>query len=185
MIKRNIVLVGMMGSGKSHIGRKLASQMGWQFVDTDRRIERAEKMTIAEFYHTAGEKAFRERETNVLYQVSRYHEAVISYGGNFPMSVASYRILHRNGYIIALHSDTKRVEERVARHVGKRPTVDYENLHEFVLSMRKDWEKVYRYCDFVADTTSGGAGQIVEMILARIKADGIEFEVREEKRSLE
>ena len=63
----------MMGSGKSHIGRKLASQMGWQFVDTDRRIERAEKMTIAEFYHTAGEKAFRERETNVLYQVSRYH----------------------------------------------------------------------------------------------------------------
>ena len=41
MMKRNIVLVGMMGSGKSHIGRKLAQRLGWQFVDTDRRIERA------------------------------------------------------------------------------------------------------------------------------------------------
>ena len=45
MMKRNIVLVGMMGSGKSHIGRKLAQRLGWQFVDTDRRIERAVGMT--------------------------------------------------------------------------------------------------------------------------------------------
>ena len=50
MMKRNIVLVGMMGSGKSHIGRKLAQRLGWQFVDTDRRIERAVGMTIAEFF---------------------------------------------------------------------------------------------------------------------------------------
>ena len=48
-MKRNIVLVGMMGSGKSHIGRKLAQRLGWQFVDTDRRIERAVGMTIADF----------------------------------------------------------------------------------------------------------------------------------------
>ena len=59
MMKRNIVLVGMMGSGKSHIGRKLAQRLGWQFVDTDRRIERAVGMTIAEFYASAGEKVFR------------------------------------------------------------------------------------------------------------------------------
>ena len=100
-MKRNIVLVGMMGSGKSHIGRKLAQRLGWQFVDTDRRIERAVGMTIAEFYAHAGEKGFRERELNVLQQVSRYHEAVISFGGNFPMSIETYRILHRHGFIIA------------------------------------------------------------------------------------
>ena len=50
MIKRNIVLVGMMGSGKSHIGRKLAVRLGWQFVDTDRRIERQMGQTIADFF---------------------------------------------------------------------------------------------------------------------------------------
>ena len=85
MMKRNIVLVGMMGSGKSHIGRKLAQRLNWQFVDTDRRIERAVGMTIADFFANFGEQAFRERELNILQQVSRYHEAVISFGGNFPI----------------------------------------------------------------------------------------------------
>ena len=101
MMKRNIVLVGMMGSGKSHIGRKLAQRLNWQFVDTDRRIERAVGMTIADFFASYGEQAFRERELNILQQVSRYHEAVISFGGNFPMNVDTYRILHRHGFIVA------------------------------------------------------------------------------------
>ena len=69
-MKRNIVLVGMMGSGKSHIGRKLAQRLDWQFVDTDRRIERVEEKSLADFYFSAGEKAFREREINILQQVS-------------------------------------------------------------------------------------------------------------------
>lgn len=63
MMKRNIVLVGMMGSGKSHIGRKLAQCLGWQFVDTDRRIERAVGMTIAEFFASSGEKVFANEKS--------------------------------------------------------------------------------------------------------------------------
>lgn len=56
MVKRNIVLVGMMGSGKSHIGRKLAQRMNWQFVDTDRRLERDTAMSIAEYYGSFAKK---------------------------------------------------------------------------------------------------------------------------------
>ena len=97
-------------------------------------------MTIAEFYNEAGETIFREREINILHQVSRYHEAVISFGGNFPMNVDTYRILHRNGDIVALSSEPYRVEERVGRHIGKRPTVDYDDLHNFVRTMMKQWE---------------------------------------------
>ena len=181
MMKRNIVLVGMMGSGKSHIGRKLAQRLGWQFVDTDRRIERAVGMTIAEFFASSGEKVFREREINVLQQVSRYHEAVISFGGNFPMNVGTYRILHRHGFIVALLSEPFRVEERVSRHIGKRPTVDYENLHDFVHTMMKQWEEVYPYCDCVIDTTRGGASQIVESIVHKINERHVQFIAREKK----
>ena len=129
---------------------KTGPASGWQFVDTDRRIERAVGMTIAEFYAHAGEKGFRERELNVLQQVSRYHEAVISFGGNFPMSIETYRILHRHGFIIALLSEPFRVEERVSRHIGKRPTVDYDNLREFVHKMMRQWEEL-SYCDCVVD----------------------------------
>jgi shikimate kinase len=180
-MKRNIVLVGMMGSGKSHIGRKLAQRMGWQFVDTDRRIERVVGMSIAEFYAKCGERTFREREINVLQQVSRYHEAVISFGGNFPMNMDTYRILHRHGFIVALLSEPYRVEERVNRHIGKRPTVDYDHLHEFVLHMMAQWEKVYPYCDCVVDTTRGGASQIVDMIVQTIDEKNIQFISREKK----
>ncbi|WP_301861023.1 shikimate kinase [uncultured Megasphaera sp.] len=174
-MKRNIVLVGMMGSGKSHIGRKLAQRLGWQFVDTDRRIERVVGMTIAEFFSQAGETGFRERERTILHQVSRYHEAVISFGGNFPMNIETYRILHRHGFIVALLSEPFRVEERVSRHIGKRPTVDYDNLREFVRHMMRQWEDVYPYCDGVVDTTRGGAGQIVEMILQKVDEKKVQF----------
>lgn len=183
-MKRNIVLVGMMGSGKSHIGRKLAQRLGWQFVDTDRRIERAVGMTIADFYNQAGEKCFREREINVLQQVSRYHEAVISFGGNFPMSVETYRILHRHGFIIALLSEPFRVEERVSRHIGKRPTVDYDHLREFVHRMMRQWEEIYPHCDCLVDTTRGGAAQIVENIVNKIEEKHVQFAARE-KREME
>ena len=181
MMKRNIVLVGMMGSGKSHIGRKLAQRLNWQFVDTDRRIERAVGMTIADFFASFGEQAFRERELNILQQVSRYHEAVISFGGNFPMNVDTYRILHRHGFIVALLSEPFRVEERVSRHIGKRPTVDYDNLHDFVHTMMKQWEEIYPYCDGVVDTTRGGASQIVESIVHKINERHVQFIAREKK----
>lgn len=181
-MKRNIVLVGMMGSGKSHIGRKLAHHLNWQFVDTDRRIEQAEDKTIAEFYSSSGESAFREREINILQQVSRYHEAVISFGGNFPMTIESYRILHKHGFIIALLTEPFRVEERVKRHIGKRPTVDYDNLSVFVRKMLKEWETIYPYCDAVIDTTRGGSGQIVQMITKTLRDKKVNFVKREKRR---
>ena len=181
MMKRNIVLVGMMGSGKSHIGRKIAVHLGWQFVDTDRRMERQTGQSIADFYETAGEKAFREREINVLQQVSRSHEAVISFGGNFPMNIDTYRILHRHGYIVALRSAAFRVEERVSRHIGKRPTVDYDHLHEFVQHMDEQWKHVYPYCDYVVDTTNHSAEEIVEIIIGQLGRDKVQFASRERK----
>lgn len=180
-MKRNIVLVGMMGSGKSHIGRKLAQRLNWQFVDTDRKIERSVGMSISDFYRHEGEKAFREKEFNILQQVSRYHEAIISFGGNFPMNIEAYRVLHRYGYIIALQSDPHRVEERVGRHIGKRPTVDYGNLHEFVMKMIRSWEDIYSYCDYVVDTTRGGASQLVETIVEEIDRQGVSFAERKQK----
>ena len=85
IVKRNIILIGSMGSGKSHFGRNLADLKGWQFVDTDRVLEGRFGLPIAEIYKKIGEKAFRRAELEVLKKVSLYHEAVISVGGNFPL----------------------------------------------------------------------------------------------------
>ena len=91
IVKRNIILIGSMGSGKSHFGRNLADLKGWQFVDTDRVLEGRFGLPIAEIYKKIGEKAFRRAELEVLKKVSLYHEAVISVGGNFPIEHRTLR----------------------------------------------------------------------------------------------
>ena len=93
IIKRNIMLIGSMGSGKSHFGRNLAERKGWQFVDTDRVLEGRFGLPIAEIFKKIGEKAFRRAEMDVLKKVCLYHEAVISVGGNFPIEHRTLKVL--------------------------------------------------------------------------------------------
>ena len=78
-----------------------------------------------------------------------------------------------------LSSEPYRVEERVGRHIGKRPTVDYDDLHNFVRTMMKQWEDVYPYCDFTIDTTRGGASYIVDTIVEAIHKEKIQFTKRD------
>ena len=82
-MKRNIILIGTMGSGKSHLGRNLAEAKGWQFVDTDRLLERRYNLPIAEIYEKLGEKMFRSAEREILKKVCMYHECIISVGGMY------------------------------------------------------------------------------------------------------
>ncbi len=106
IIKRNIMLIGSMGSGKSHFGRNLAERKGWQFVDTDRVLEGRFGLPIAEIFKKIGEKAFRRAEMDVLKKVCLYHEAVISVGGNFPIEHRTLKVL-KNTHILlvfALHN---------------------------------------------------------------------------------
>ena len=89
------MLIGSMGSGKSHFGRNLAERKGWQFVDTDRVLESRFGLPIAEIFKKIGEKAFRRAEMDVLKKVCLYHEAVISVGGNFPIEHRTLKVLKK------------------------------------------------------------------------------------------
>lgn len=98
-MKRNIIFIGSMGSGKSHIGRNLALALGWQFVDTDRYLEQQYKKPIAEIYEKLGEKAFQQAEMALPKRVCLFHEAVISFGGNFPMEVKTVKFLKKYSFV--------------------------------------------------------------------------------------
>ena len=78
---RNIFLIGMMGSGKSHTGPDLARLINYAFVDTDDVIEKASKQTIAEIFEKEGEKVFRDLEKQVLKEISQHHSLVVATGG--------------------------------------------------------------------------------------------------------
>lgn len=177
-MKRNIVLIGSMGSGKSHMGRNLAEELKWQFVDTDRILEHQYKLPIADIYKKLGEKNFRKAEMNVLKRVSLYHEAIISLGGNFPVDIRTVHYLQRFSYIIGIRAAEFRIVNRVNRRIGKRPTMDYSDVPGFVAGMLKRWKPVYKKCDFVIDTTHGRTDDLICEIKDHLKEKQIYFKKR-------
>ena len=161
IIKRNIMLIGSMGSGKSHFGRNLAERKGWQFVDTDRVLEGRFGLPIAEIFKKIGEKAFRRAEMDVLKKVCLYHEAVISVGGNFPIEHRTLKVLKKYSYIIGIRAAQFRIVSRVNRRIGKRPTMDYNNVHAFVHA-----------------TTNGRTYDFMQRIEDELVASGVQFKAR-------
>lgn len=183
-VKRNIVLIGFMGSGKSHLGRNLADAKGWQFVDTDRLLERRYNMPIAQIYSKIGEKAFRKAELDILKKVCMYHEAVISVGGNFPIEMRTVRYLQKYSYIIGIEAAKHRLVNRLNRWVGKRPTMDYNDVKGYVGNMIKRWKPLYRKCNYVIDTTHGRTDELVEEIEMSIKKSQIQFKKRKQVKEI-
>lgn len=180
-MKRNIIFIGSMGSGKSHIGRNLAEYLNWQFVDTDRYLEKQYRKPIAEIYEELGEKGFRKAEMNILKRVSLYHEAVISFGGNFLIDSKTIHHLKKYSYIIVLQASEKRIVKRVLRRIGKRPTMNYDDVVGFVNRMMKDWRPIYKQCDYKLDTTFGESDALVQKVVKKIKEDKVSFKKRKNK----
>lgn len=185
IIKRNIMLIGSMGSGKSHFGRNLAERKGWQFVDTDRVLESRFGLPIAEIFKKIGEKAFRRAEMDVLKKVCLYHEAVISVGGNFPIEHRTLKVLKKYSYIIGIRASQFRIVSRVNRRIGKRPTMDYNNVHAFVHAMIQSWKPVYKQCDFVLDTTNGRTFDFMQRIEDELVTSDVQFKARRQPNNMD
>lgn len=179
-MKRNIVLIGSMGSGKSHLGRNLAEARGWQFVDTDRVLEQRYQLPIADIFNKLGERAFRTAELEVLKRVCMYHEAVISVGGNFPIEMKTLRFLQKYSYIVGIRAAEYRIVRRVNRKIGKRPTMDYNDVQGFVASMMRCWRPVYKKCDFVLDTTHGHTMSLVDEVEEQLTKEAVAFKARKQ-----
>ena len=103
--KRNIVLIGMMGCGKSTIGTLLAQQLGWELVDTDQLIVQREGRSINEIFATDGEGYFRDQELGVSEELARERNLVIACGGGLPMDASCIGSLKYSGTVIWLRRD--------------------------------------------------------------------------------
>ena len=118
----NIYLIGMMGSGKTTIGRHLAGELNYRFLDTDRMIEAIAKKPITEIFQQSGERYFRELETKVLAELSVYTRSVISTGGGIIQQQINWSYLH-HGLIVWLDVDLEILKKRLAED-QTRPLAD-------------------------------------------------------------
>ena len=97
--KQNIVLIGMPSSGKTTVGKRLASELEMQFIDTDKEIEKVSGKTIPEIFAESGEAAFRDIESSVITEVSSKQNCIIATGGGAILRPENITVLKGNGII--------------------------------------------------------------------------------------
>ena len=102
MLERHIFLIGMPGSGKSSLGRRVANQLRLPYTDTDQRISQAVGCPVTEIFARYGEAAFRNAETNVLTQLTREQPGLVSTGGGMVMRDINRTIMRNHGVIILI-----------------------------------------------------------------------------------
>ncbi len=125
-LRRTVVLVGMMGCGKTAIGRVLAERLGVEYVDSDAEIETAANATISEIFERSGEAFFRDRETEVINRLLKSSPCILSTGGGAYLAERNRAAISEHGVAVWLDADLDLLWERV-RHKDTRPLLRTAN----------------------------------------------------------
>ncbi|MFA8442996.1 shikimate kinase [Yoonia sp.] len=141
-LKRTVVLVGMMGSGKTAIGRALAAALDVPFVDSDAAIEEAAAATIAEIFERDGEAFFRKREAEVLRRLLSGPPGIVSTGGGAFLSEANRDAIAQMGVAVWLDADLDILWERV-RHKDTRPLLRTADPKATLTAIYKERTPIY------------------------------------------
>lgn len=158
----NIILIGFMGSGKTTVGKKLAQEMGWQFIDTDRKIEELTGLTITELFKASGEMKFRSEEALMIKKIQNQTQSVIATGGGTVVAQENFEILKQMGVVVYLFAPLDSILKRVK--INK----DRPLLLQPLPVVEKLWlerREIYRQADVTVDTRDKDAAEIVKEIL--------------------
>jgi shikimate kinase len=146
----NLILTGLRATGKTSLGRRLAMALQRQFFDTDRLIEQQIGAPISEYVGRLGWDAFRDIEHQVICQVARHHDAVISTGGGSLTYARNVEALKPDGVIILLAADPVTLARRLERSYVRPPLTDQPNLEAEMSTLWTQREPLYRkVCDVV------------------------------------
>jgi len=140
---RPLVLVGLMGAGKSTIGRRLASRLHLPFVDADAEIERAAGLTISEIFARFGEKEFRDGERRVIGRLIDGKPKIIATGGGAFMQEETRELILGKSIAIWLDADIAVLAERVGRREGSRPLLKDRDPFEALTELAAIRNPVY------------------------------------------
>lgn len=159
---RSIVLVGMMGAGKSSIGRRLATRLGVPFVDADTEIESAAGMTIPEIFAKHGEPYFRAGEARVIARILDHGPQVLATGGGAVMDPHTRALIRDKGVSVWLKADLDVLLKRTKRRTNERP------LAEKIKELLPQREPFYAEADVVVQSRDEPHDTIVDEIVAAL-----------------
>ena len=161
----NIILVGMMGAGKSYIGGKLAKLLAqFGYIDTDKAIEENTGLTISQIFEHHGEKRFRELENEIIQKSSERKNQIISIGGGAFENPQNIEALRKNGLVFYLKAPAKELFKRIENE-SNRPMLLNDFSQKNIETLLKKREKNYLKAHFVIDTNQKQAYTILNDIL--------------------
>ena len=169
-VRKNIVLIGFMGAGKTLISKQLALALGRERVSTDELIEKRERRAITEIFEKQGEPAFRELEESVIEKIADKEGLVIDCGGGIPLSENNMSRLKEKGIIIYLQAKPGVVFRRI-KHMTHRPLLKQYNTESKIAELMKSRIPHYEKADFTVDSNSDNIEQTTKSILRLITGD--------------
>ena len=170
-LKKTVVMVGMMGAGKTAVGTAVARSLGVPFVDSDEEIVRAAQRSIAEIFERDGEPFFRARETEVLARLLRGAPCILSTGGGAFLSEANRNLVQEAGVSVWLRADLDLLWQRV-RHKTTRPLLRTANPRETLRQLYEARVPHYSLADIAVDSAADlsideMAAKVVSALAAR------------------
>lgn len=167
--KRNLVLIGLMGAGKSAIGRMTAQVLGIPFIDSDHEIERVSRMSITDLFAAYGEAEFRALETRVIKRLLRSGPRVVSTGGGAYINENTRRHIKRGGLSVWLKADLDVLWERVNKR-DTRPLLKTENPRQTLENLMNARYPIYAQADLTVLSRDVKKETMVEEVLTAITA---------------
>ncbi|MGV8856013.1 MAG: shikimate kinase [Devosia sp.] len=169
---RPLVLVGMMGAGKTTVGRRIAARLNRQFLDSDEEIEKAAQMSVPEIFEQRGEPEFRAGETRVIARVLKTHNVVLATGGGAFVNPETRALVKGEAVSVWLKAEIDILFERVSRR-SNRPLLKTANPRATLQQLIDDRYPIYAEADITVisrdvpqDTV---ANDVIAAVLAHLK----------------
>lgn len=166
---RPIYLVGMMGAGKTTIGRALARRLGWQFVDLDHELESRCGVRVSIIFDIEGEQGFRKRESALLDECTRRSGIVLATGGGAVLSPQNRQVLRERGVVVYLRASVDELFRRVECD-RNRPLLQTDNPRQRLQDLLQQREPLYEeVADVVFDTGHLPVSQTTRVLIRQLQ----------------
>ncbi len=167
-----IYLMGMMGSGKTTLGRSLARELGRRFVDLDARIERRAGLTMPEIFARYGESRFRDLESATLVELHAHRDLVVALGGGTPLRATNRRMLHNSGCVVYLRARPATLAHRLPQHTERPLLREADDPEATLAELLAEREPLYGEVADVVIDNEGDEGVAVQALIRTLQAGG-------------
>jgi shikimate kinase len=168
----NIALIGFMGTGKTSVGRLVAEQLHFNYLDTDEMIQAATGKTVAEIFSTSGEPAFRELEEKTVADLAGKAQTVISAGGGLPVNPKNLASLKTHALVVCLWASPTKIWERV-RNQTHRPLLHDPDPQKKIRELLAVREPFYKQADILLNTESRSLREVAQQVVHQFRLQAI------------